>query len=56
MFRACGSFLDSLFSCGSTVYGKDDQDFADEHARLARDALDIYPPIMIQTLNDTSVD
>ena len=53
MFRACGSILDSLFSCGSTVYGKDDKELADEQDRLVRDA---DAPIMIQTLNDTSVD
>ena len=46
MFRACGSFLDSLFSCGSTMYGKDDQELADEQARLVRDADDTYPKIM----------
>ncbi len=50
MFRACASFLDSLFSCGSTVYGKYDEAFANEQARLIKDEIETYPPIIIETL------
>ena len=50
MFRACASILDSLFSCGSTVYGKDDEAFANEQVKLMKDEIVIHPPIMIETL------
>ncbi len=50
MFRACASIFDSLFSCGSTVYGKDDEAFANEQARLIKDTIETYPPIIIETL------